>query len=329
MSKSHPAILNFKSKDIFLTDGFLNEKYDYINAINTNKETSFTIKKQNIPCTIISFIINYKNANIIYTAIRRIILDDLVTKHLKITKYDSSDEKIIEEFLKLNIINIPLLDSIETGATFKCSVVNNTDKIMVISTKDLYTQSQKQLNDYSNFYPELMKLSPSKYLNFSALVEEDTAINDKLFSLTQCVATIPIINGKKVLNPKDFNLIPGQIFEQCKMKIKYNKIVPPKELLKRVFATILYKLDQVKEAQIFNNEGKIKIHLKNDQYTIGNIIIYKLLKKNITANISPIYGTNESYINIVLIDDIDEIAIKKIYIDAVNKSIKLIKKFQL
>ena len=122
--------------------------------------------------------------------IRRIFNDELLVKSLDVNIYDlKTDDKYI---LPDNIIErlnlIPILQNINDNIVFSINIINNTNDIINIYSKDIINKNKNDKNIYFNNNILICSLKPNRYLYINNIkITKEYGYNDHKYSIDTSV----------------------------------------------------------------------------------------------------------------------------------------------
>ena len=282
------------------------ENTKFKDLIRDNKHLLPNLNKKSISFDIIDT--NEAFAN----AIRRVYNDELLVKCLDMNVHNlvTNDKYILTDNIKERINLISLIQSIPNETKFSLNIVNNTNDIINIYTKDITNKNKNDKNNYFNTNMQICSLKPNRFINISDIyINKDYGYNNAIYSLGswkyKAINTdfnISSLNN----NVKDFHL---ELINNCNIEIKDIIINIYENLylrLKTIQSSIkdyvihgintnseevnkimnasneLYIINNklIKDSNILDIDGSIpeeisniyEIHINNEYHTIGNLI---------------------------------------------------------
>jgi DNA-directed RNA polymerase subunit L len=304
-------------------------KSKYAKLIEKNKHMLPKLKKQSIQFQLINS--NEAFAN----AIRRVFNDELQIKTLKASIFDihTDDKYILPDNIIERIMLIPILQTIDNNSKFSIKMVNNTNDIINIYSRDIINSNKNDKNIYFNDNILICSLKPNKMLTINNIfVDSDYGFNNHIYTLGsfqfKAINTdfnIPSLNN----NITDFEI---ELINNCNIEIQdmINMIYDNLYLrLKTIQNSINnYNMDVnssdinkiMNELFILVNNDIYEIHINNEYHTIGNLITKYIY--NIDPSIELINYTLEHPLRHKIIINIKHPNYKQIINDAINNIIK-------
>lgn len=247
------------------------ENTKFKDLINSNKHLLPNLNKKSVSFDIIDT--NEAFAN----AIRRVYNDELVVKCLDINVHNlvTNDKYILTDNIKERINLISLVQNIDKETKFSLNVVNNTNDIINIYTRDINNKNKNDKKIYFNMNIQICSLKPNRFINISDIyINKDYGYNNAIYSLGswkyKAINTdfnIASLNN----NVKDFSL---ELINNSNMEIK--------EIIINIYENLYFRLkkiqtsinDYVLHGINTNSEEVNKImNASNDLYIINNKLI--------------------------------------------------------
>jgi DNA-directed RNA polymerase subunit L len=282
------------------------ENSKFKELINNNKHLLPNLNKNSISFDIIDT--NEAFAN----AIRRVYTDELLVKCLDINVHNlvTNDKYILTDNIKERINLISLSQNIPIETKFNLNVVNNTNDIINIYTKDITNKNKNDKKSYFNNNIQICSLKPNRFINISDIyINKDYGYNNAIYSLgswkykaINVDFNISSLNN----NVKDFHLelinnynidikdIINNIYENLYLRLKtiqssikdyvIHGINTNSEEVNNIMnaSNDLYIINNklIKDSNILDINGSIpeeisniyEIHINNEYHTIGNLI---------------------------------------------------------
>ena len=309
------------------TINYKNSKFETI--INNNKHLIPELNKKSISFELINS--NEAFAN----GIRRIFNDELLVKSLDVNIYDlKTDDKYI---LPDNIIErlnlIPVLQNINDNVVFSINIINNTNDIINIYSKDIINKNKNDKNIYFNSNILLCSLKPNKYFYINNInIKKEYGYNDHKFAIGSY--------NYEVINT-DFNISSlNNNIKDFRIELITNNNIELKNLIILIYDTIYFRLKNIQSSInnydintnstdinklindifIIPNQNIFEIHINNEYHTIGNLITKYVF--NLDNNIELINYKLEHPLRHKIIINIKHNQYKKIINDAIENIIK-------
>lgn len=279
------------------------ENTKFKDLINDNKHLLPNLNKKSISFDIIDSNESFANA------IRRVFNDELEVKCLDINTHNlvTNDKYILTDNIKERINLVSLLQNIDKDTKFNLNVVNNTNDIINIYTRDINNKNKNDKKVYFNLNIQICSLKPNRFINISDIfINKDYGYNNSIYSLGswhyKAINTdfnISSLNN----NVKNFNLelinnsnidikdIIINIYENLYFRLKkiqnsineYNINTNSDDINKITNnSNNLYIINNklIKESNYLDVDGTIpkeidnlyEIHINNEYHTIGNLI---------------------------------------------------------
>jgi hypothetical protein len=282
------------------------ENSKFKELINNNKHLLPNLNKNSISFDIIDT--NEAFAN----AIRRVYNDELLVKCLDINVHNlvTNDKYILTDNIKERINLISLSQNIPNDTKFNLNIVNNTNDIINIYTKDITNKNKNDKKSYFNNNIQICSLKPNRFINISDIyINKDYGYNNAIYSLgswkykaINVDFNISSLNN----NVKDFHLelinnynidikdIINNIYENLYLRLKkiqssikdyvIHGINTNSEEVNNIMnaSNDLYIINNklIKDSNILDINGSIpeeisniyEIHINNEYHTIGNLI---------------------------------------------------------
>ena len=317
-------------KNIKTTEYSINLNNKYFNDIIKKNNLSLpNLNKESIQFELLNS--NEAFAN----AIRRVYNDELLVKILDVNIYDlKTDDKYI---LPDNIIErlnlIPIKQDIHKDTLFQINVVNNTNDIIKIYTKDIINKNKQDKNVYFNNNILICSLKPNHYLYINNIkinanygyIDNKYSLGSYNYEIINTDFNIPSLNN----NIKDFRI-----------ELITNGNINLKNLIKLIYDTLYIRLKYIQESInnyninlnstdinklindifIIENNDIYEIHINNEYHTIGNLITKYVF--NLDSNIELINYKLEHPLRHKIIINIKHNEYKKILNDAINNIIE-------
>lgn len=317
-------------KNIKTTEYSIDLKNKYFNdIIKKNNLTLPNLNKESIEFELLNS--NEAFAN----AIRRVYNDELLIKLLDVNIYDlKTDDKYI---LPDNIIErlnlIPIKQDINKDVIFQINIVNNTNDIIKIYSKDIINKNKQDKNVYFNNNILICTLKPNHYLYINNIkINSNYGYIDNKYSLGSY--NYEIINT-------DFNIHSlNNNIKDFRIELITNGNIHIKSLINLIYDTLYVRLKYIQESInnyninlnstdinklindifIIENNDIYEIHINNEYHTIGNLITKYVY--NLDSNIELINYKLEHPLRHKIIINIKHNEYKKILNDAINKIIE-------
>lgn len=317
-------------KNIKTTEYSINLNNKYFNDIIKKNNLSLpNLNKESIQFDLLNS--NEAFAN----AIRRVYNDELLIKLLDVNIYDlKTDDKYI---LPDNIIErlnlIPIKQDIHKDTLFQINVVNNTNDIIKIYTKDIINKNKQDKNVYFNNNILICSLKPNHYLYINNIkinanygyIDNKYSLGSYNYEIINTDFNIPSLNN----NIKDFRI-----------ELITNGNINLKNLINLIYDTLYIRLKYIQESInnyninlnstdinklindifIIENNDIYEIHINNEYHTIGNLITKYVF--NLDSNIELINYKLEHPLRHKIIINIKHNEYKKILNDAINNIIE-------
>lgn len=317
-------------KNIKTTEYSINLNNKYFNDIIKKNNLSLpNLNKESIQFDLLNS--NEAFAN----AIRRVYNDELLVKILDVNIYDlKTDDKYI---LPDNIIErlnlIPIKQDIHKDTLFQINVVNNTNDIIKIYTKDIINKNKQDKNVYFNNNILICSLKPNHYLYINNIkinanygyIDNKYSLGSYNYEIINTDFNIPSLNN----NIKDFRI-----------ELITNGNINLKNLINLIYDTLYIRLKYIQESInnyninlnstdinklindifIIENNDIYEIHINNEYHTIGNLITKYVF--NLDSNIELINYKLEHPLRHKIIINIKHNEYKKILNDAINNIIE-------
>ena len=258
-------------------------------SVENFKIKSLKIKEDNpvirklLPTVIFPYEASFelKNVNVaIANAIRRTIMGEIPVKSLffSLDDFETTDPFILYDFVLTRIKNIPIDQSIDINTTYSLNIINKTEDIMEVKSKDLVMSSRysKHNKKYFNETFTITTLEPSREIHISKIfVKEDYANNHA--GHTVAFNAISIQTDVEPYNSFTKKGIKSAIANPSNFKISFrsNGNMDAKDILKLACKEIINRLDDVRkyieDIQIREDFVYLQIDKEND--TIGNILM--------------------------------------------------------
>ena len=282
------------------------ENSKFKDLINNNKHLLPNLNKNSISFDLIDA--NEAFAN----SIRRVYNDELLVKCLDINVHNlvTNDKYILTDNIKERINLVSLSQNISIDTKFNLNVINNTNDIINIYTRDITNKNKNDKNVYFNTNIQICSLKPNRFINISDIyINKDYGYNNAIYSLGswkyKAINTdfnVSSLNN----NIKDFNLelinnynieikdIIINIYENLYLRLKtiqssindyvIHGINTNSEEVNKIMnaSNDLYIINNklIKDSNILDIDGSIpeeisniyEIHINNEYHTIGNLI---------------------------------------------------------
>jgi len=260
--------------------------------INENLHLLPNLNKKSIEFDIINS--NEAFAN----ALRRVFNDELLIKCLtaNIHNLNTDDKYILPDNIieRINLISVD--QNINEDVVFNLSVVNNTNDIVNVYTRDLINKNKNDKNIYFNNNMQICTLKPNKFLNINNIyINKDFGYNNSLYTLG--TFRYNVINT-------DFN-IPSLNNTITDFNIEFinNANIKLDDIVKKIYDTLYFRLKKIQtsinEYDINSNSNEIH-KINNELFIINNNTMQNtniLDSENITSvsdnNIFEIHINNE------------------------------------
>ena len=242
----------------------------------TDKEISKLLPTILIPYHA-SFDIN--NINVaIANGLRRVILSELQVKSMKakLKNFSTTDHFILGDFILNRLQNIPINQNIPDDTKFELDVINKTESIMNVKTKDIkiLNTTHKKL-PFNDTYT-LIQLNPNKSLKISDIyIKKNYGYNHGGHSVACNVVSIPtdidmydsftkIGVRSSISDPKNF-----------KITFNSNGNMEADKIIISACEEIIRRLNNLKDRlDTIEVQNDIHVlHIEHESDTIGNIII--------------------------------------------------------
>lgn len=318
-------IKNVKINDYAIN--YKNSKFE--NIINQNKHLIPELNKKSISFELINS--NEAFAN----GIRRTFNDELLVKSLDVNIYDlkTDDKYILPDNIIERINLIPVLQNISDDTIFNINVINNTNDIINIYSKDIINKNKNDKTIYFNSNILLCSLKPNRYLYINNInIKKEYGFNDHKFSMGSY--NYEIINTDFNINSLNNNI------KDFKIELITNNNIELKNLIILIYDTLYFRLKNIQSSInnydintnstdinklvndifIIPNQNIFEIHINNEYHTIGNLITKYVF--NLDKNIELINYKLEHPLRHKIIINIKHNQYKKIINDAIENIIK-------
>jgi DNA-directed RNA polymerase subunit L len=318
-------IKNVKINDYAIN--YKNSKFE--NIINQNKHLIPELNKKSISFELINS--NEAFAN----GIRRTFNDELLVKSLDVNIYDlkTDDKYILPDNIIERINLIPVLQNISDDIIFNINVINNTNDIINIYSKDIINKNKNDKTIYFNSNILLCSLKPNRYLYINNInIKKEYGFNDHKFSMGSY--NYEIINTDFNINSLNNNIT------DFKIELITNNNIEIKNLIILIYDTLYFRLKNIQlsinnydintnstdinklvnDIFIIPNQNIFEIHINNEYHTIGNLITKYVF--NLDKNIELINYKLEHPLRHKIIINIKHNQYKKIINDAIENIIK-------
>lgn len=318
-------IKNVKINDYAIN--YKNSKFE--NIINQNKHLIPELNKKSISFELINS--NEAFAN----GIRRTFNDELLVKSLDVNIYDlkTDDKYILPDNIIERINLIPVLQNISDDTIFNINVINNTNDIINIYSKDIINKNKNDKTIYFNSNILLCSLKPNRYLYINNInIKKEYGFNDHKFSMGSY--NYEIINTDFNINSLNNNIT------DFKIELITNNNIEIKNLIILIYDTLYFRLKNIQlsinnydintnstdinklvnDIFIIPNQNIFEIHINNEYHTIGNLITKYVF--NLDKNIELINYKLEHPLRHKIIINIKHNQYKKIINDAIENIIK-------
>ena len=318
-------IKNVKINDYAIN--YKNSKFE--NIINQNKHLIPELNKKSISFELINS--NEAFAN----GIRRTFNDELLVKSLDVNIYDlkTDDKYILPDNIIERINLIPVLQNISDDTIFNINVINNTNDIINIYSKDIINKNKNDKTIYFNSNILLCSLKPNRYLYINNInIKKEYGFNDHKFSMGSY--NYEIINTDFNINSLNNNIT------DFKIELITNNNIEIKNLIILIYDTLYFRLKNIQlsinnydintnstdinklvnDIFIIPNQNIFEIHINNEYHTIGNLITKYVF--NLDSNIELINYKLEHPLRHKIIINIKHNEYKKILNDAINNIIE-------
>jgi DNA-directed RNA polymerase subunit L len=324
-------IKNVKINDYAIN--YKNSKFE--NIINQNKHLIPELNKKSISFELINS--NEAFAN----GIRRTFNDELLVKSLDVNIYDlkTDDKYILPDNIIERINLIPVLQNISDDIIFNINVINNTNDIINIYSKDIINKNKNDKTIYFNSNILLCSLKPNRYLYINNInIKKEYGFNDHKFSMGSY--NYEIINTDFNINSLNNNIT------DFKIELITNNNIEIKNLIILIYDTLYFRLKNIQlsinnydintnstdinklvnDIFIIPNQNIFEIHINNEYHTIGNLITKYVF--NLDKNIELINYKLEHPLRHKIIINIKHNQYKKINNDAIENIIKYLDIFK-
>jgi DNA-directed RNA polymerase subunit L len=308
-------------------------KYDkskYKSIIEKNIHLLPLLSKQGIQFELINSNEAFSNA------IRRIFNDELLIKclHTHIFDIKTDDKYILHDTIIERINSISINQKIDDDIIFHINVINNTNDIIKIYSKDIINKKNKNdTNIYFNPNILICTLKPNKYLYINDIkIHKDYGFNNHIYSIGSFSYEIINTNFQELsLNNdcKDFRI---ELINNSNIELSY--------LINEIYNNLYFRLKKIQQAineyqlekyssdinkilnEIFiiKNNNIFEIHINNEYHTIGNLLTYYIY--NILNSIELINYKLEHPLRHKIIIYIKHNNYKQLFNDAINNIIK-------
>ena len=317
-------------KNVKLNEYLINYKNSkFENIINENKHLIPELNKKSITFDLINS--NEAFAN----GIRRIFNDELLVKSLDINIYDlkTDDKYILPDNIIERINLIPILQNINDDLAFSINIVNNTNDIINIYSKDIINKDKNDKKNYFNNNILICSLKPNRYLYINNIkINKEYGYNDHKYSIGSY--NYEIINTDFNINSLNNNI------KDFRIELITNNNIELKNLIILIYDTLYFRLKNIQSSInnydintnstdinklindifIIPNQNIYEIHINNEYHTIGNLITKYVF--NLDNNIELINYKLEHPLRHKIIINIKHNQYKKIIHDSIENIIK-------
>jgi len=312
---------------------------DYSINYNDSKYKSIIDKNKNILPTLVKKGIQFEllNSNEAFAnAIRRIFNDELLVKclHTNIFDIHTDDKYILHDTIIERLNTISIKQDIDPDLIFQLNVINNTNDIIKIYTKDIINKKNK--NDKTIYFnPNILicTLKPNKYLNINNInINQEYGYNNHIYSIGSFNYEIINTDFKKLSLNNDCT--------DFKIELINNANIELKGLINLIYDNLFFRLKKIQqdinnyqleknssdvnkilnEIFIINNNNIYEIHINNEYHTIGNLLTSYIYKLDKTLEL--INYKLEHPLRHKIIINIKHSNYKKLCNDAINEIIK-------
>lgn len=225
-------------------------------------------------------------------AIRTIFNDELLIKYLDVSIFNinTDDKYILPDNIIERIASIPLLQNTNINKKYKLQIINNSNDIIKVYSKELKSTDNSQVKDFN---PNILicTLKPNKYLSINNItINQDYGFHNNIFSLGSF--TYEIINTdfqslSLNTNSTDFQLElinNGNIkMDDLVNKIYDNLYIRLKKIQNDIntyqlenhssdISKILTDLFIIKNSNSNGSNQLYEIHIINEYNNIGNLL---------------------------------------------------------
>lgn len=225
-------------------------------------------------------------------AIRTVFNDELLVKYLDVSIFNiiTNDKYILPDNLIERIASIPLMQNTNITKKYKLQIVNNSNDIIKVYSKDLKAMDNSKSIDF-NQNILICTLKPNKYLNINNItINQEYGFNNNIFSLGSF--TYEIINTdfntlSLNTNSSDFQLelinngnislhdLVNQIYDNLYIRLKkIQKDINDYELENQSsdISKILTDIFIIKNGNSDGTHQLYEIHIIGEYNNIGNLL---------------------------------------------------------
>ncbi len=258
-------------KNIKVNDYSININNKYKSILEKNQHLLPTLNKVGLQFQLINS--NEAFAN----SIRMVFNDELLVKYLDVSIFDlnTNDKYILPDNIIERIALIPLNQNVNSDKKYKLHIMNNSNDIIKIYSKELKTMNEDKSIDFN---PNILlcTLKPNKSLTINNIkINQEYGFNNHIFSLGSFA--YEIINT-------DFNTL--SLNNNCtdfQLELIPNANIPLEDLVHKIYDNLYIRLKKI--------QNDINTYqLENHSNDISKILTDLFIIKNSNSN-----GTNQLY----------------------------------
>jgi len=258
-------------KNIKVNDYSININNKYKSILEKNQHLLPTLNKVGLQFQLINS--NEAFAN----SIRMVFNDELLVKYLDVSIFDlnTNDKYILPDNIIERIALIPLNQNVNSDKKYKLHIMNNSNDIIKIYSKELKTMNEDKSIDFN---PNILlcTLKPNKSLTINNIkINQEYGFNNHIFSLGSFA--YEIINTN--FNTLSFN-------NNCtdfQLELIPNANIPLEDLVHKIYDNLYIRLKKI--------QNDINTYqLENHSNDISKILTDLFIIKNSNSN-----GTNQLY----------------------------------
>jgi|LauGreDrversion4_2_1035121.scaffolds.fasta_scaffold01053_19 DNA-directed RNA polymerase subunit L len=258
-------------KNIKVNDYSININNKYKSILEKNQHLLPTLNKVGLQFQLINS--NEAFAN----SIRMVFNDELLVKYLDVSIFDlnTNDKYILPDNIIERIALIPLNQNVNSDKKYKLHIMNNSNDIIKIYSKELKTMNEDKSIDFN---PNILlcTLKPNKSLTINNIkINQEYGFNNHIFSLGSF--------AYEIINTNFNTLSLNNNCTDFQLELIPNANIPLEDLVHKIYDNLYIRLKKI--------QNDINTYqLENHSNDISKILTDLFIIKNSNSN-----GTNQLY----------------------------------
>ena len=258
-------------KNIKVNDYSFNINNKYKSILEKNQHLLPTLNKVGLQFQLINS--NEAFAN----SIRMVFNDELLVKYLDVSIFDlnTNDKYILPDNIIERIALIPLNQNVNSDKKYKLHIMNNSNDIIKIYSKELKTMNEDKSIDFN---PNILlcTLKPNKSLTINNIkINQEYGFNNHIFSLGSF--------AYEIINTNFNTLSLNNNCTDFQLELIPNANIPLEDLVHKIYDNLYIRLKKI--------QNDINTYqLENHSNDISKILTDLFIIKNSNSN-----GTNQLY----------------------------------